>query len=148
MTPEKLQQVEAAKAALPKTTPGPWIEELCLGGAYVIDNVLPESKGKVRHIAEVWGPLTTPSNATLIAAAPVLVERVIELEGELAALKEWQAKAVDWVCEAKVVVAEQAEMWKGRPREEEYNRQLDEISALIAQAQGGERLAPAPEGGK
>ena len=80
-------KITAALDALDKATPGPWVAELCLGGAYVIDNTLPENKGKVRHIAEVWGPLATPANAALIAAAPDLAAEVIRL-------RKWQSEAM------------------------------------------------------
>lgn len=71
MTPEKLDQVEAAKAALPKATPGPW--EIRLGDTVSVDFL----KGR----AVVSAPEDEVFyDATVIAAAPVLVERVMELE--------------------------------------------------------------------
>ena len=72
--------IRDALDALPQATPGPWKAELCLGGSYVIDNTLPETRGKVRRIAEVYGHLSTPSDARLIAAAPDLVDEVIRLK--------------------------------------------------------------------
>ena len=84
------ERIEAAIAARDKATPGPWKAELCLGGSYVIDNTLPETRGKVRRIAEVYGHLSTPSDARLIAAAPDLVDEVIRL-------REWQQEALKWL---------------------------------------------------
>ena len=171
MTPAELAQVEEAKAVRPRATKGPWYKCGCGscqlvygdGGKTLIHSEPDYTDGPPADDEEGM------ANATMFAASDVLTRRVVELEEQLkryewtlaetealvmsheghiakqdaqiAKLKEWQGKAVDWVCEAKVVVAEQAEMWKGRPREEEYNRQLDEITTLIAQAQeGGEGI--------
>ena len=82
--------IRDALSALPQATPGPWKAELCLGGSYVIDNTLPENRGKVRRIAEVYGHLSTPSDASLIAAAPDLVDEVIRL-------RKWQQEALPYL---------------------------------------------------
>ena len=87
------ERIDAAIAARPQATPGPWEAELCLGGSYVIDNTLPENGGKVRRIAEVYGHLSTPSDARLIAAAPDLVDEVI-------LLRKWQQEALPWLAYA------------------------------------------------
>ena len=84
------ERIDAAIEALPQATPGPWKAELCLGGSYVIDNTLPENGGKVRRIAEVYGHLSTPSDASLIAAAPDLVDEVIRL-------RKWQQEALPYL---------------------------------------------------
>ena len=123
MTPAELAQIEAAKEALPKATPGPWMvrrDDCHFCSATEISN-------GHRIIAETNREWDSP----IIAAAPVLTRRVIELEGEIARLKEWQWKAVPYL-DAYSDSFPNHNAWEDGCH--------NEIAALIAQAQeGGER---------
>lgn len=116
------ERIDAAIAALEKATPGPWKAELCLGGSYVIDNTLPENGGKVRRIAEVYGHLSTPSDARLIAAAPDLVDEVIRLRKLLSGAVE-------------MLGHQNMYFFSTGFDEEEYQINLEKIRRLIAEAQ-------------
>lgn len=113
MTEQELQQIEAAKAALDKATPGPWLIERDeqKGTPHIEDNYedwiaqLAITPAMMGHIE---------ANATLIAAAPALVRRVQELE-------DWQAKALWWLVRYS----------------ENKNDQYPALTALIEQAEGG-----------
>lgn len=120
MTAKK--RIEAAIAARDKATPGPWKAELCLGGSYVIDNTLPENGGKVRRIAEVYGHLSTPSDARFIAAAPDLVDEVIRLRKLLSGAVE-------------MLDHQNMYFFNTGFDEEEYQINLEKIRRLIAEAQ-------------
>lgn len=142
MTTEKLQQVEAAKAALGKATPRPWVAGRP-DMATLVDGV--ESKwiyAGDQYLAVASGRINGPweeviANSQILAAAPVLVERVIELEAEVQRLKEWQGKAVPYLQNEKTRIQftdfdDGEDMPYGL-------RDIADITALIAQAQGGER---------
>ena len=115
------ERIDAAIAARDKATPGPWKAELCLGGSYVIDNTLPETRGKVRRIAEVYGHLSTPSDARLIAAAPDLVDEVIRL-------RKWQEEALPYL---NIALARLKPSHLDFIR---FNDAIDDINRLIAEA--------------
>lgn len=56
-----------------KHTPGPWRQNLYLGGAYAIDHIAPNGDILAR-VAVVDGLMESKANALLIAAAPDLLE--------------------------------------------------------------------------
>ena len=132
MTEQELQQIEAAKAALDKATPGPW-EVFFTGtiGKYVVEV---SEKSVHKRIAT-----TTQPNAILIAAAPVLVRRVQKLE-------DWQAKALPLLKTKAFDLQDDIEfverVWKDEPKSNEWlyaqkwRKELEPINALIEQAEG------------
>lgn len=141
MTPAELAQIEAAKVALGKATPGPW--EIQLFDTVAVDFL--------RGRALVNAPEDEVFyDAVVIAAAPVLVERVIELEAELQRLKEWQEKAMPHIQrrydedESQVQTIEfELPEWEKSPGYRAVVRgcreRIPELSWLIAQAQEGDK---------
>ena len=110
MTEQELQQIEAAKAALDKATPGPWEMGENVRGFYHIWGKKHEWVGQIHALPE-----KSHNDATLIAAAPALVRRVQELE-------DWQAQALPWLRGYKKFVS---------------GERITHLSALIEQAEGG-----------
>ena len=83
------EQVEAAKSALDKATPGPWwIERDGQKGTPHIEDNYEDWIAQLAITPAMMGHIE--ANATLIAAAPALVRRVQELE-------DWQAKVLPWL---------------------------------------------------
>ena len=103
LTPAEIAQVEAAKEALGKATPGPWLADIrggCLAvyqeskqdqtpGCHRDDerNIYYSNKGAFFNGLHWTMDEQARIDATLIAAAPVLVRRVIELEKRIAWLE-------------------------------------------------------------
>ena len=77
-------RVEAALAALPKATPGPWHQIRPRGGNGYFHIDENSDKHPCGHIATVW---SDSPNAILIAAAPDLAAEVIRLRVEVARFK-------------------------------------------------------------
>ena len=144
MTPEQLQQVEAAKAALPNATPGPWLmrRDSChfstMTEVYNGDGIIAEAN--------------LECDIPLLAAAPVLVERVMELEAELKryewALAETEALVMshEGHISRQDALIQRLKEWQERAVEEGliyYKKfvgsdRLIRLSRLITEAQGGQ----------
>jgi hypothetical protein len=80
MTETDRKQIEAAKAALDKATPGPWEQDEGTSKHLIISEV---GDRIVCYVHQCTRDAEWQPNATLLAAAPALVRRVIELEGLL-----------------------------------------------------------------
>jgi len=75
----KYRQIEAAKAVFDRTAPGPWS---------IRGNIIANSDSIIAAIGSwVGSEWDASANAVLIAAAPALLQRVLELESEVAQLK-------------------------------------------------------------
>lgn len=48
--------------------------------------------------------------------------------------RAWKNNAIDYLHEYRPILAEKAEMWKGRAREEQYAVELESLDALISEA--------------
>lgn len=107
------EQIEAAKAAIGKATPGPWwIERDGQKGTPHIEDNYEDWIAQLAITPAMMGHIE--ANATLIAAAPALVRRVIELE-------DWQARVLPYLR------TYHAFYWLTPNKD---------LSALIAQAEG------------
>ena len=162
MTDAELKQIEAAKEALPKATPGEWYLDLDKRGGclaiYPKDKQFEEvycrsSDARNIHFSEKNAQYLYPKwsmdkqaqyDAILLVAAPALTRRVIELEAEIVKLRKWQSEAVRWL----QAVSEDAARYLEIYRNSEYRtmvpiieKNIIDINRLIAEAKedGGDR---------
>ena len=162
MTDAELKQIEAAKEALPKATPGEWYLDLDKRGGclaiYPKDKQFEEvycrsSDARNIHFSEKNAQYLYPKwsvdkqaqyDAILLVAAPALTRRVIELEAEIVKLRKWQSEAVRWL----QAVSEDAAKYLEIYRNSEYRtmvpiieKNIIDINRLIAEAKedGGDR---------
>ena len=103
------ERINTAIAARDKATPGPWDVDVFEGNEIIVANGT--------FLAKLWlrKNWDTESNATLIAAAPDLVDEVIRL-------REWQQEALKWL---------------EREAKEYTILPPPELDRLIAEAKGG-----------
>ena len=157
MTPAELTQVEAAKKALGKATPGSWMADIrsgCLAvyqeskqdqtpGCHRDDerNIYYSNKGAFFNGLHWTMDEQARIDATLIAAVPVLTRRVIELEAEVQRLKDWQERAVKWLHTASKDRLRGVKMCqKNNPGGDiifSIEEEISKITALITEVQGG-----------
>ena len=155
MTDAELKQIEAAKEALPKATPGEWYLDLDKRGGclaiYPKDKQFEEvycrsSDARNIHFSEKNAQYLYPKwsmdkqaqyDAILLVAAPALTRRVIELEAEIVKLRKWQSEAVRWL----QAVSEDAAKYLEIYRNSEYRtmvpiieKNIIDINRLIAEA--------------
>lgn len=125
MTEQEVQQIEAAKAALDKATPGPWRKSQSealihapKGGAVDYIAMLGDTGNDFGNdLDDDFVTEEVTANMSLIAAAPALVRRVQELE-------DWQAQALRWL------------MWLHTEGTTGTDN-LSDLTTLIEQAEGG-----------
>ena len=140
MTPAELAQVEAAKVALGKATPGP--RKYDCGCFYAQCQLNENGQTYEPPIAEMLEGRKSDyeANGIIIAAAPALTRRVIELEAEVQRLKEWQERAVPYL--EKEIELCRSVLGIGICTCEVCNdarRRGQELTALITEVQGGEK---------
>ena len=144
MTDAELKQIEAAKEALPKATPGEWYLDLDKRGGclaiYPKDKQFEEvycrsSDARNIHFSEKNAQYLYPKwsmdkqaqyDAILLVAAPALTRRVIELEAEIVKLRKWQYEAVEHLTEWRECVFHTFL---------DYHRDFTQLDRLIAEAQ-------------
>lgn len=129
------EQIEAAKQALPKATPGPWKQN-----ENDSDIISTTRNREWFHVADArgWGVLRfegqkgldeLSANATVMAASPALVRRVMELEA-------WQKEALPAVkqhreyLDSRICSQSNCEVCR------ELRENLAALDALIGRAQG------------
>ena len=118
MTPAELAQVEAAKSDAQEL----WDIYNATGGSVFVLT----KEGKKYDIGDI---------------AITLKRRVIELEAEVARLKEWQAKAVPWLTDAKEFTDFSISKCPQitQMADDRQKKMIAELPALIAQAQEGDK---------
>ena len=155
MTDAELKQIEAAKEALPKATPGEWYLDLDKRGGclaiYPKDKQFEEvycrsSDARNIHFSEKNAQYLYPKwsmdkqaqyDAILLVAAPALTRRVIELEAEIVKLRKWQSEAVEWVQQAAANRSSLIKTWRELKLTKlipDIEKDIINIDRLIAEA--------------
>lgn len=133
MTKAEMGQIEAAKAAFVKATPGPWIVE-GMGVVQKRDDISSDQRDiaylniEAGDIDQFGSAVAAENNGIIIAASHALLRRVIELEA-------WQQEALEWLYELRSEYEYGAKHWDREEGKGRYNTELDDLNALILGAQ-------------
>ena len=132
MTEADSKQIKAAKAAIGKASPEPWMVRR--------DDCHFDTMTEIYNGGGIIAETNHEQDAAIIAAAPALVRRVQELE-------DWQAKALPWLKTKAIDLQDDIDfmekVWRDEPDSSEWKtaqkwrEELKTLTTLIEQAEGG-----------